>query len=565
MCSSDLIERFDIITETVWTDRGVHFYFNKPKGFRGARCICALGFEIEYKHNGNTLATTVKRNGVARRVANQGIRQELPEYFQRARKYESLVGFDEGDGRDDGLFNHRHKLGSIGNWQKILNYINDFIFAEPLSETDMQRICRDMDVRTDEDDAESRIADIIMDEYDVVKYHGELWWRDGHSFSTEIDGLIRVIYNVVGSQKTRFIDEVVKQLEYRSPLIPDDSTFDIKFNNGILRRGKFIPVEYREFTPYSIDINYKEDAEPVSLVDEYLGLLTNQDRDYRHLVEEIIAHTLIVDQEFKRMVGGFFFFVGDGGNGKGTLLTIIRNILTNKNCSALSIDEMADERYAVTMMGKLVNLGDDVQDKPIDNKQMEKLKNISTCDYISVRRMREQSKDVVLTTSLIFTTNNLLSSFEKGTSYQRRVKWLPMYTKPKKKDPLFITKLTSPEALEYWISLIVKAYMRIYSQGGFTESDIVDQFTASYHKENNTFSLYLEDCTIDDFLEKTSPEVHVEYEEWCIDNGLRVMSPRQVNSTLEAVYGIKTAPAYSRGAGKTQRLYQKIDVEHLVR
>ncbi|MCS5347884.1 hypothetical protein NYT34_00805 [Staphylococcus aureus] len=30
-----LIQFFDIETQTVWTDRGVHFYFKKPENFKG--------------------------------------------------------------------------------------------------------------------------------------------------------------------------------------------------------------------------------------------------------------------------------------------------------------------------------------------------------------------------------------------------------------------------------------------------------------------------------------------------------------------------------------------------
>ena len=65
-------------------------------------------------------------------------------------------------------------------------------------------------------------------------------------------------------------------------------------------------------------------------MDDYIKLLTNNDKDYEQLLYEIIGHTLIVNPEFKRLMGKFFIFVGDGGNGKGTLLTIIRAILDRK-------------------------------------------------------------------------------------------------------------------------------------------------------------------------------------------------------------------------------------------
>ena len=136
----------------------------------------------------------------------------------------------------------------------------------------------------------------------------------------------------VGLQKTRYIDEVIKQMKYRAPLIDSKKIFDIKLQNGILREGEFIEMDYQEFTPYSIDIPYNPEAEPVEIVDEYIDHLTNNDPDYRSRLLEILAHPLIVNKEFKRMLAKFFIFVGDGGNGKGTLLLIIRRILGYENC-----------------------------------------------------------------------------------------------------------------------------------------------------------------------------------------------------------------------------------------
>ena len=50
-----------------------------------------------------------------------------------------------------------------------------------------------------------------------------------------------------------------------------------------------------------------------------------------------------------------------------------------------------------------------------------------------MRQLYKQSEDVELTCTLIFTSNHILKSFEKGESYKRRVVWLPMYSKPTKR------------------------------------------------------------------------------------------------------------------------------------
>ena len=105
-------------------------------------------------------------------------------------------------------------------------------------------------------------------------------------------------------------------MELRAPIIEADQTFDIKLQNGILRNGTFIPIDYQEFTPYSIDIPYHEDAEAVAIVDEYINHLTNGEAEYKMRLLEILAHPLIVDKEFKRLLAKFFIFVGGWGKWK---------------------------------------------------------------------------------------------------------------------------------------------------------------------------------------------------------------------------------------------------------
>ncbi len=548
---TSLIKTFNINTQVVWTDRGAHLYFKKPDGFRGAKGMCALGIEVEFKHKANTRSITVKRNGEARSMERVGIREDLPDFFKKG-KYEPLLGLSDGDGRNQKLFAHRKKLGNLKNWQLIIQFINESIFAEPLPEKELKDITRDMEF-TAVKDGESIIADAIMREKRVVMYSGMLYFYDGDEYISDEAKLNRMVYRYCEGQKSRYVDEVISQMKMRSKLIDSEKEFDIKFKNGLLKDGKFLEVDYTDFTPYSININYFPDAEVVPEVDEYLDQLTDRDENYKARLLESLGHTLITNKEFKRILAKFFIFIGDGGNGKGTLLTIIRHILNDKNCTALSIKNMMDERYLNVMKGKLANLGDDIQDEPINNEQMKMLKNISTCDRIELRELYKSAQSVSLSTSLIFTSNHILKTFEKGEAYKRRVDWMPMYTKPKKKDPLFITKLTTEEALEYWIRLIIEAYFRLYREGKFTESEKVREFNEDYHEENNTALGYIRDLEKEDILGKRNPEVYEPYELWCEENGLNVQSVKQFKDTIEEVHSLTIVPRKINN--KTQRVY----------
>lgn len=559
-----LISMFNIKTQVVWTQRGAHLYFKKPQGFRGSKKVCPLGFEVEYKHLTNTKQVTVKQNGELRVIENYGFREDLPEIFFTHKKLEPLVGLDENDGRNNALFAHRMKIHDLRQWKSVLRFINNNVFATPLPEEEFQTVSRDGVKIEAGKNKEPEVAKVIMNKYKIVRYLGRLYWIENNHFITDEEKLVRIIFAEVGEVKTRYVEEILKQLKFNSPLIDPSKVFDIKLANGILRAGEFIEIDFKDFTPYTIDIPYFEDATPVPIVDEYLDHLTGGDAAYKSRLLEVLAHTLIVDPEFKRQLAKFFIFVGGGGNGKGTLLRIIDTILSPKNCSALSIKQMADERYFVTMQNKLANLGDDIEDEFINKDQMKLLKNISTCDKVTARALYEQSKDVVITCSLIFTSNHILKSKEKGDSYKRRVDWLPMFAKPTQKDPRFVEKLTTQQALQYWIKLIVEAYKRLYKNAAFTDCAAVQNFNEDYHRMNNNILEFLEERTETSWIGKQKRESYREYKQWAEENDEFPLSAEKFHEELCSIYGLalmKLQPYTKDGTRTTKFTYQRKIIE----
>jgi len=533
------ISFFNIKTQIVWTTRGAHFYFLKPENFKGNKKVCPLGFEVEYKTSKNSHYVTIKQNGELRKIENEGVREELPEIFYTHRRLDPLLGLGDGEGRNGAMFTHRMKIAHLKQWKSILRFINNFVFHEPLDEKEFENVSRDgiaADINTNN---EPEIAEYLINKYRMVMFAGRIYWFNGQEFVTgdELDVERMVFSEFV--KKSKFIKEVFRQIQYKVPIISNDKTFDIKFQNGFLRDGEFIEVEYLEFTPYSIPISYNPNAEPVQVVDDYLDHLTSNDKNYRFHLLESLAHIFVVDKNFKRMLAKFFIFIGAGGNGKSTLFSVIKEIVGRKNVSSLSIQQMGDERYAVTVLGKLVNLGDDIDDEYIKQAQCKMLKNIATCDFISFRRLHQQSFDAEITTSLMFTSNHQVKSKEKGDSFKRRVDWLPMYGKPKVKDKNFVKKLTSPEALEYWIRLIIEGYKRLYENQGFTYSEKIEEFNEEYHRVNNNALEFLEDRIAEDFIDRKKRECYREYKEWCTENDEFEMSSTKFHETLCDIFKIE--------------------------
>lgn len=554
-----MIERFNIGTQIVETTRGCHLYFKKPTGFRGARAVVPLGFEVEFKHKKNTDDVTIKQQGTLRTITNEGVREELPFILSNdRRKLEDMTGLDEGDGRNDRLFKHKMKMNGHPDTSKILNFINDYVFAEPMEQSEFDTVSREQAISTDDKITPHEVAMQVVNVTKPVEFAGGLYYRDeNNNYIYNDKEYKKTIFKISPNKDPRFIDNTFKTIELMTEDITDDAEFPVKFNNGVLQDGDFTDVEYKEFTPFVIDTSYNEDAKPVQIVDDYLNHLTDDNPEYRQLIEEILGYTLVTSAEQIKLLAKFFIFIGDGGNGKGTLLEIIRSILGTKNIASLSIKNLANDRYFPSLKGKLCNLGDDIEDEPINNERMKVLKNISTADTVSMRKLYAEAEDVQIKTTLIFTSNSILKSFEKGESFQRRIMWLPMFNKPKAKDSHFISKITSDESIEYWVKLMIEGYMRLYKNGQFTEPAIITQYNQQYHRENNNVLIYVEEMQDMDFLGLSQKEAFEKYEAWCDEEDEKPMTRKRFKETLKKVLGVEVQQKKINGVN--QRRFVRVD------
>ena len=556
-----LISEFNIKTEVVWTDRGAHLWFKKPANFsRRKDGVCRLGFSIEqHTSSSRPEGMTIKRNGVERKRDNIGSRQYMPPIFEVGNKkkpYQDMVGMEEGDGRNKALFIHRKSLNNCNGWEQILRFVNYHVFAVPMDDNEFNDIARDMPIDSDVDE-KYFVANEIMRERRTVVYSGQIWWYQNNHYviANKNNELIQFIYSKCEGQTTRYVEEVKKQVEWRSPHINDEKGFPIKLRNGVIMDGQFIKSkDYKEFTPYYINIDYKPDAEPVEIVENYINALTSNDPDYRALLMEIIGFVMVTDPEQIRALGKFFMFRGDGRNGKGTLLQIMKEIYNPENCTALSIKQLCDDRYKITMIGKLANLGDDIEAETINNDQMKALKNISTADTIETRHMYSESESAMFTTKLYFTTNSDIKSFEKGYAYKRRVVWLPMFNKVEKVDTHFISKITTNAALEYWIRLIVEGYIRLYKNEAWTKSDVIEAYNERYHEKNNVCKQFAQELDPDtEIVGNTISDMQTEFYNWCSDDSK--FSSKLFKEAVWDLYQIGIGRA--KQGGKTRRVFMK--------
>lgn len=541
----ELCKTFDIKTQIVWTNRGAHLYFKKPPRHRRTDGVCRLGFGIEEltctnRPNG----VTVKRDGVLREIENAGAREALPDIFTVSKRFEDLTGLSEGDGRNRKLYTHKMKLNNCEDWFRIIRFINEHVFDEPLPQKEFDSLSRAEQSEGDQKTTnEADVAEQVIREFKCAKWASQVWfWSEkAGKFISDDEELAAIIAKRIAVKDPNKVEKAMKWLRINAKKYPADYIFKIRLRNGFLADGKFTPIVVDDFTPHCIDIDYNPDAEPVPAIDEYLDQIVNEPKytqqdmqDYRNRLIEIMAYGLIVNPERVRVLSKFHILRGEGSNGKGTFLEIMKTIYQPENCSTLSIEDLADATRINSLTGKLVNLGDDVEDKPIGKTQFKHIKNITSADTVTIRRLYKEAESVVLQAKLIYTSNSDLRTFDKGHALERRMCWVPMFNTVRKPDPNFITKMTTPEALEYWMKLMVEAYVRLYKHG-WTESKICADYNGEYHRHNDISKMFIEELEKDDFHYKTRQEVLDMFDKWNTDDD-RKLNMRAFKQNIWLLY-----------------------------
>lgn len=142
----------DLNCRVYQTTRGYHFVFLNSEWMCQChnRKINALGITFDSKYGTNAYIC-VKFGGVVRKILRDFDESRkidiLPKFFMKVESAKELFGMMEGSGRNGALFSHiipLMKSGfSVEEAKQTLSLINDYVFGEPLSESEFEKVTRE--------------------------------------------------------------------------------------------------------------------------------------------------------------------------------------------------------------------------------------------------------------------------------------------------------------------------------------------------------------------------------------------------------------------------------------
>jgi len=313
------------------------------------------------------------------------------------------------------------------------------------------------------------------------------------------------------------------------------------FNNGHILNVKngIIDLDTLELRPHSsdylstaqINVSYNGDAKATRIQQFFAEVARPKDVP---LIEEVIGWLLWPDYNIHKSL----MLLGQGRNGKGTLLRLITAFLDKANISNVSLQDLVADRFAkADLYGKLANIGGDLPSKDLsdtasfrmltgedDNRAQEK--------YKAAFAFRNKAK-------LLFSANVLPRSPDDTYAFYSRwiiLEFLNTFDVQKGTgDPNLLDKLTTEEELSGLLNIALAGLARLRSNAWrFSYDKTVEDVEIMYKRNANpVLAFLLDECEErpDSYIEKNV--LLSRFKEYARSHGLRPLSATRFSELLK--------------------------------
>jgi putative DNA primase/helicase len=550
------------------TTRGIHLWFKSPEPMKNSiKTKCAIGLHYDVRSYGKLSYTVVKQDGVWRKWVHtcRGDEvDEIPSWLQPLSSKYNFKGMKAGDGRNAALFEYILVMQGKGynreQIRKTIKLINNYVFKDPLSESELETILRDESFKDDEELLETialnecfdedgkfkhnKFAELLVEQMNIVTVNEQCYvYKDGYyqRAEREIDKeMIRLYPRSRRAQRAEVLDYIKILTAIKASDIPLQE-YIINLKNGRLdvRTNKLL-----EFDPEVIDfaripVTYDPNAYSADL-DKMLNKVFKHDREVIDLFEEMVGYILIKNARFRK---GFLLY-GSGSNGKSTVLNLLKKFIGEENLSTVELKKLSDPFLTAELEHKLANIGDDIDPKEITDTGT--IKKLFTGESMTVQRKYQDPFILKNYAKMIFSCNQLPRILDKSQGMYSRLMLIPFTATfsadDEDFDPFIEDKVTTDEALSYLLNIGLRGLRRLLHNNKFTEPKVVKDALEEYKTSNSTVLTWIEEegITTSELLEHPTDKLFSNFKDWCTRSEIKYQSSiRTFHKDIEEKYNFE--------------------------
>lgn len=380
--------------------------------------------------------------------------------------------------------------------------------------------------------AHTIMAEYILQEKAIVRYpdaDGEIYIYSPKSGIYEIDKTGRKMRNIIRNLeilKDNAVKEVRNYIIDTCDIKTEVNTDYVAAKNGLVH---FKSKSFKKFTPDIFVISKIPTAYNPNAYDEFIDT-TIQKVSCNHEATKINICEMFAQVLYpKILIDQIIYLLGTvADNGKSTVQHMIKATFdSGGQISSVSPQRLANNNFAgSSIYGKMANLVDD-----LPNVEIEDTGNIKTSvtgGYLEIEQKGKDSRSVRMQTPFIIASNHYPKFKESGDQINKRLHIIPFeYSFKDDKKRLSVTestdKINSESAKEYVLKLAIDTLADMLEREGsyITHNERSDRSIEMFTDNNNPLSEYLENRSVDYFLNTPWIDIYANYKAWCNSNFVR--------------------------------------------
>jgi phage/plasmid-associated DNA primase len=361
------------------------------------------------------------------------------------------------------------------------------------------------------------------------------------------DNFSPIAYEFKPSPSRAAIMDMFHMIEYTAP---DWSHLDryVAFGDKVWDRQTLTFAPNQMKWVYATNIKLSDNTAPAK---KFLLELSQGDADLAHDYLQAMAPLMMMDRPT-----GIIWFVGDGANGKSSLLKALYKVF-GRHFVSLTTADLEDGRDIPSLRGKLGNIVLEASEARIADSKA--YKSIGSHENLRVHAFNKQSGiEIESGFHTIFNANNIPTFADKTGAIKRRT-WTIPFNAHFKDNPTFERDTFTPEFLGGLFQLILDTAVEIRDNGNKYQwspatMDMKKQYDDSVNSAE-AFIKHLIDLHIMGVYNYAFLESN--YRDWCSREGHIPLSIQTLKRTLNSTVGANSKVVHEGGKSYRRILFNE--------
>ena len=360
--------------------------------------------------------------------------------------------------------------------------------------------------------------------------------------------------------KEHFTSQLLTEVLYKieaDTFIDVDEFFKTNYLEEIPLENGILNIFTRKLTPFTpkkiffskLPVKYNPKAVCPSITKFFQVVL--QQKDDAKVMFELFGFCLLKEYRHEKA----FMFIGDGRNGKGKTLSLLKKFLGATNCCSVPLSQIHSSSTSVCeLQNRLVNLAGDISNS--DLKDTGTIKQVTGRDLLNAKRKFLRDLIFVNYAKLIFACNELPKVYDMSEGFWSR--WLLLkfpykFISQKEYDILkqeerlmikirdenIIERISTPGELSGLLNKALDGLDRLNSSHNFSYSKGTNEVKDMWIRQSDSFTAFCFDCLEEDYQGVITKKVlRRKYHVYCRDHRVKGASDKGIKVTLQNLYGV---------------------------